>query len=59
MYKIIYKMMEYKFIYRLMPMWMKFMYSFDIMIKNKSGSLHLGNGYALNFETMTIEKDVL
>jgi hypothetical protein len=27
------------------------------MAKNKTGSLHLGNGYSLNFETMTIESD--
>ena len=57
MKKLLYKMMEYKFIYRLMPKWMKFIYSFDIMAKNKSGSLHLDNGYSLNFETMRIEKE--
>jgi hypothetical protein len=27
------------------------------MAKNKSGSLHLNNGYSLNFETMRIEED--
>ena len=47
--------MDYRFIYRLMPKWTKFMYSFNIMLKNQSGSLHLGNGYSLNFEDMTIE----
>ena len=55
MKKFLYKMMEYRFIYRLMPKWTKFIYSFDVMNKNKSGSLHLGNGYSLNFETMTID----
>ena len=50
------KLMEYKFIYRLMPKWTKFIYCFHIMSKNKSGSLHLGNGYCLNFESMTIEE---
>lgn len=49
------ELMEYRFIYRLMPMWKKFLYSFKIMAKNKSGRLFLGNGYALNFETMTID----
>lgn len=57
MKKFLYKMMEYNFIYRLMPKWIKFIYCFDVMTKNKDGSLHLGNGYALNFETMTIEND--
>lgn len=47
--------MEYKFIYLLMPKWTKFIYCFDVMIKNKSGSLHLYNGYYLDFEAMTIE----
>ena len=55
MKKFLYKLMDYRFIYRLMPKWTKFMYSFDIMLKNQSGSLHLGNGYSLNFESMTIE----
>ena len=55
MKKILYKLMDYRFIYRLMPKWTKFMYSFNIMLKNQSGSLHLGNGYSLNFEDMTIE----
>lgn len=55
MKKILYKLMDYRFIYRLMPKWTKFMYSFDIMLNNQSGSLHLGNGYSLNFESMTIE----
>ena len=50
-------MMEYRFIYRLMPKWTKFIYCFDVMMKNKSGSLHLSNGYCLNFETMMIESD--
>lgn len=57
MKKFLYKLMDYKFIYRLMPRWTRFMYSFDIMIRNQSGSLHLGNGYSLNFEDMTIEFD--
>ena len=55
MKKFLYKMMEYKFIYRLMPKWTKFIYCFDVMMKNKSGSLYLNNGYCLNFETMMIE----
>lgn len=57
MKKFVYKMMEYRGIYRLMPKWMKFIYCFDVMTRNKNGSLHLGNGYALNFKTMTIESD--
>lgn len=57
MNKFLRKMMDYRFIYRIMPKWTKFMYCFDIMAKNKTGSLHLGNGYSLNFETMTIEED--
>ena len=57
MKKILCKLMEYKFIYRLMPKWTKFIYSFNIMMKNESGSLHLGNGYSLNFETMKIEEE--
>ena len=55
MKKFLYKMMEYKFVYRLMPKWTKFIYCFDVMMKNKSGSLHLDNGYYLDFEHMTIE----
>lgn len=55
MKRFLYKLMDYRFIYRLMPKWTKFMYSFNIMLKNQSGSLHLGNGYSLNFEDMTIE----
>lgn len=51
------KLMEYNFIYRLMPKWTKFIYCFNVMVKNKSGSLHLGNGYSLNFETMTIDAE--
>lgn len=58
MNKFLRKMMDYRFIYRIMPMWTKFIYSFDIMAKNKTGSLHLGNGYSLNFETMTIEEEL-
>lgn len=57
MKKFLYKLMENKFIYRLMPTWTKFMYCFDIMVKNQSGSLRLDNGYWLNFETMTIETE--
>ena len=57
MKEFLYKIMEYNFIYRIMPMWMKFNYCFKVMIKNKSGRLHLNNGYVLNFETMTIEVD--
>lgn len=51
------KLMEYRFIYRLMPKWTKFIYCFNIMLKNKTGCLHLGNGYSLNFATMTIDKE--
>lgn len=57
MKKFLYKLMEYKFIYRLMPTWTKFMYCFDIMVKNQSGSLRLDNGYWLDFETMTIDTE--
>lgn len=57
MKKFLNKMMEYKFVYRLMPKWTKFIYCFNIMVKNKSGRLHLGNGYVLNFEAMTIDSD--
>ena len=57
MKKFLYKLMEYRFIYCLMPKWTKFIYSFNVMVKNKSGSLHLGNGYSLNFEKMTIEDE--
>lgn len=57
MKNILRKMMEYNFIYRLMPKWVKFNYCFDIMIRNKYGRLHLENGYFLDFETMTIEKE--
>ena len=49
------KLMEYKFIYRLMPKWSRFIYTFNIMAKNEFGRLFLGNGYCLNFGTMTIE----
>lgn len=49
--------MEYKFIYRLMPTYTKFMYCFDIMVKNQAGSLRLDNGYWLDFETMTIDTE--
>ena len=55
MKKFLHKMMNYYFIYWLMPKWTRFIYCFDVMVKNKSGSLHLGNGYSLNFETMTID----
>lgn len=51
------KLMEYRLIYRLMSKWTKFIYCFNIMLKNKAGCLHLGNGYSLNFETMTIDKE--
>ena len=47
--------MECNFIYRLMPKWTKFNYSFDVMMKNRSGRLHLENGYVLNFDDMSIE----
>jgi len=57
MKKFLYKLMEYKFIYRLMPTWTKFMYCFDIMVKNQNGSLRLDNGYWLDFETMTIDTE--
>lgn len=50
------QLMEYNFIYRLMPKWTKFIYCFNVMLENKSGRLRLGNGYCLNFETMTIEE---
>ena len=51
------KLMEYRFIYKLMPKWTKFIYCFNVMLNNKSGCLHLGNGYSLNFETMTIDAE--
>lgn len=51
------KLMEYRFIYRLMPKWTKFIYCFNIMLKNETGCLHLGNGYSLNFDTMTINAE--
>lgn len=57
MKKLLYKLMEYRIVYRLMPKWTKFIYCFDVMLKNKSGGLHLGNGYYLDFETMTIEAE--
>lgn len=57
MKKFLYKLMEYRFIYRLMPTWTKFMYCFDIMVGNQSGSLRLDNGYWLDFETMTIDTE--
>lgn len=57
MKKFLYKLMEYKFIYRLMPTYTKFMYCFDIMVKNQAGSLRLDNGYWLDFETMTIDTE--
>ena len=57
MKKILYRLMEYRFIYRLMPTYTKFMYCFDIMVKNQSGSLRLDNGYWLDFETMTIDTE--
>lgn len=57
MKKFLYKLMEYKFVYRLMPTWTKFMYCFDIMVKNQSGSLRLDNGYWLDFETMSIDTE--
>ena len=57
MKKFLYKLMEYRFIYRLMPTWTKFMYCFDIMVKNQNGSLRLDNGYWLDFETMTIDTE--
>ena len=49
-------LMNYKWIYRLIPRWYKFLYSFETMLDNKDGTLHLENGYALDFKTMTIEK---
>ena len=52
---ILYKLMDYRIIYKIMPKYMKFIYCFDTMLKNKSGCLHLGNGYELNFETMMID----
>lgn len=57
MKKFLYKLMEHRFIYRLMPTWTKFMYCFDIMVNNQSGSLRLDNGYWLDFETMTIDTE--
>lgn len=54
MNKILHKLMEYRFVYRLMPKWTRFIYCFDIMTKNKYGTLHLGNGYYINFETMKV-----
>lgn len=52
--KILYNLMEYRCFYRLMPKWWKFLYSFKVMKKNQSGTLHLGNGYGLDFEKMEI-----
>lgn len=57
MKKFLYKLMEYRFIYRLMPTYTKFMYCFDVMVKNQAGSLRLDNGYWLDFETMTIDTE--
>ena len=37
-----------------MTKWQKLMYSMPICHRNKQ-RLHLGNGYILNFKTMTIE----
>ena len=54
MKKFLYEAMQYRFIYRIMPRWVKFMYCFNVMVKNKSGNLHLGNGYYINFKTMKI-----
>ena len=55
MKKFLNKLMGYKFIYRLMPKWIKFEHCFEVMAKNRSGTLHLGNGYGLNFKDMIIE----
>lgn len=57
MKKFLYKLMGYRFIYRLMPTYTKFMYCFDVMVKNQAGSLRLDNGYWLDFETMTIDTE--
>ena len=42
--------------WRFMTKWQKLMYSIPIFHRNKH-RLHLGNGYILNFETMTIDID--
>lgn len=55
MKKFLYKMMEYRIIYWLIPKYTKFIYCFNVMLNNKSGRLHLGNGYWLDFKTMTID----
>lgn len=54
--KTLYNLMEYRWFYRLMPRWWKFLYSFDVMNRNQEGTLHLGNGYGLDFKNMTINK---
>lgn len=56
MNKRLFNLMEYRWFYRLMPRWWKFLYSFDVMKRNKSGTLHLGNGYGLDFKNMTIKE---
>ena len=56
MRKILEEILGSKLVYRLITKWSRFIYSFNIMVKNKSGRIHLGNGYCLNFETMTIEE---
>ena len=43
-----------KFRWFFMTKWQKLMYSIPIFHRNKH-RLHLGNGYCLNFETMTID----
>lgn len=55
MKKLLYKLMEHSFIYRLMPKHTRFIYCVDIMLKNKLGRLYLENGCVLNFENMMIE----
>lgn len=41
-----------------MPQWRRFLYSFDVMRRNGSGCYHLGNGYCINFATMSVESSL-
>lgn len=45
-----------RFRWLFMSKWQKLMYSIPVCHRNKQ-RLHLGNGYVLDFETMTIEVD--
>lgn len=56
MNKKLFKLMQNRWFYRIMPKWYKFLYCFNVMTINKNGSIHLGNGYSLDFENMQINK---